>query len=289
MKKYVTWEEIEDYAQKLKAHCAKVGFAPDGIYGPARGAIPFREIVADVMGIKKRLITPKKEALHIDDIADSGVTLQVIMRRKSHPKEYADPVKKLMQTKVGDYFITTMYYHPRSVVKPDFYTELKSKSSKDAGDWIVFPYEEVKKRETDVLKLRAQIAESTGTVNVTWRQIEGFLFDTMVECYEKGHKPTGVYGIRGGGELLATWLSNGYNLDMLDAPTERCIVINDFAKYNECELYKNCYIVSMFGKKKGDGGMFKVTNYDRIIMPYKVKNRAKGENECQRPKKQKLR
>lgn len=269
MKKYVTWSDVEQYAQKLKTYCDGINFVPDGIFGPARGGIPFREIVADVMGIKKRLVAPKKEALHIDDIADSGATLVSIQRRKTHQSEYLAPTKGGSKAKAGDFFITTMYYHPRSTVTPDFYMFEKSKSVDDPGEWISFPFEEVNAREEDIKELNCQIA-SKAKIDVTWNQVEGFLYDLHLR-YEKGLNPTGIYGIRGGGELLAAWFSNGFDLDMLDAPCEGCIIVNDFAKFDECECYKNCQIVSMFGQESGDSGMFKVSDYERVILPYKRK------------------
>jgi len=273
MKKYVTWEQVEDYIKKLKAHCDKLGFVPGGIYGPARGAIPFRELVADAMGINKRLLAPKRDAIHIDDIADSGMTLKAILKRKTHAVEYNDPAKmKAREAKdeVGDFFITTMYYHPRSAVKPDFYVATKNDDAKTRGLWVVFPHEEVNPRDSDIKALQTAIAKNPAdALNVTWTQVEGFLFDAMKRCQDMGIKPTGVYGERNGGELLAVWISNGFDIDMLDAPCEGCLVISDFAYSND---YKDCYSIAMFGKKSGDKGMFKVADYDKVVMPYKKKN-----------------
>lgn len=269
MKKYVTWAEVEDYVQKLKTHCDKLGFIPGGIYGPARGAIPFREITADVMGISKRLTGPKRDAIHIDDIADSGMTLEAIKKRKTNSLEYNDPTKNRdAAAEVGDFFITTMYYHPRSTVKPDFYVANKNSDAQNRGLWVVFPYEEINQREKDVKLLQTQIAKNTGKINVTWEQIEGFLFETMHRFEEKGIRPAGVYGERNGGEVLAVWFSNGYDIDMLDAPCEGCLVLSDFAQSNE---NKDCYTIAMFGKKNDDNGMFKVVDYDSVVMPYKRK------------------
>lgn len=269
MKKYVTWEQVEDYVQKLKSHCDKLGFIPGGIYGPARGALPFREIAADVMGISRRLATPKRDAIHIDDIADSGKTLEAIQKRKSNPDEYYDPTRKRdAAAETGDYFITTMYYHPRSTVKPDFYVASKSNDASNRGLWVVFPWEEVNQRNNDVKLLQNQIAKNQAQINVTWAQIEGFLFEAMCRCEEMGIRPTGVYGERNGGEIFAVWISNGFDIVMLDAPCEGCLVLNDFAQSHE---YENCHTIAMFGKKSEDKGMFKVANYDNIIMPYKRK------------------
>ena len=59
--------------------------------------------------------------LIIDDIADSGRTL---IHYTSN------------DTQFNKYYISTMFYHNRSMVKPDFYKFEKN------DKWIVFPWEE---------------------------------------------------------------------------------------------------------------------------------------------------
>ena len=66
------------------------------------------------------LLNAAKGCIVVDDIADSGRTLMHFTEN---------------DTQFNKYYIATMYYHERSLVKPDFYTNLKH------DDWIVFPYE----------------------------------------------------------------------------------------------------------------------------------------------------
>lgn len=118
-KVYVSWEDIYKYIDKVVDDLAKKNIKPTGVYGPPRGGLIFATLLSYKLDIPL-LLNAAKGCIIIDDIADSGRTLLHFTEN---------------DTQFNKYYITTMYYHERSIVKPDFYV----KNKKD--DWIVFPYE----------------------------------------------------------------------------------------------------------------------------------------------------
>lgn len=106
----VQWEEVYKYINSLK----KLYFIPTGIYGIPRGGLVLAVMISHLLDIPL-LQAPCKDCIVVDDIADTGITLQ-------HYKEKG-------------YFITTMFYHKQSKVVPDFWKYEK----KDC--WIAFPWE----------------------------------------------------------------------------------------------------------------------------------------------------
>lgn len=120
MKKvYVTYEQINEYIDNVVQDLKKRGIKPTGVYGPPRGGLIFATLLSYKMDIPL-LLNASKGCVIIDDIADSGRTLLHFTEN---------------DTQFNKYYITTMYYHERSAVKPDYYMHLK----KDR--WIVYPYE----------------------------------------------------------------------------------------------------------------------------------------------------
>lgn len=118
-KVYVTYEQINEYIDNVVQDLKKRGIKPTGVYGPPRGGLIFATLLSYKMDIPL-LLNASKGCVIIDDIADSGRTLLHFTEN---------------DTQFNKYYITTMYYHERSVVKPDYYMHLK----KDR--WIVYPYE----------------------------------------------------------------------------------------------------------------------------------------------------
>lgn len=118
-KVYVSWSDIEDYISNVVLDLKKRNIQPTGVYGPPRGGLIFATLLSYKMGIPL-LLNAAKGCVIIDDIADSGRTLLHFTEN---------------DTQFNKYYITTMYYHERSVVKPDYY--MFSKKDK----WIVYPYE----------------------------------------------------------------------------------------------------------------------------------------------------
>ena len=84
-----------------------------------RGGLIFATMLSYKMDIPL-LLNAAKDCIIIDDIADSGRTLMHFTKN---------------DTQFHKFYITTMYYHERSVVKPDYYMFEKK------DNWIVYPYE----------------------------------------------------------------------------------------------------------------------------------------------------
>lgn len=117
---YVTWQDMEDYVDELVKELKKKKIKPTGVYGVPRGGLILATLLSYKMDIPM-LLNASKGCIIVDDIADSGRTLL----------HYTEN-----DTQFNKYFISTMFYHERSLVKPDFY-----KFKKD-DKWVVFPWEE---------------------------------------------------------------------------------------------------------------------------------------------------
>ena len=118
-KVYVSWNEINEFIDKVAEDLKIKNIKPSGVYGPPRGGLIFATMLSYKMNIPL-LLNAAKNCVIIDDIADSGRTLLHFTEN---------------DTQFNKYYIATMFYHKRSIVKPDFYTHLKN------DNWIVFPYE----------------------------------------------------------------------------------------------------------------------------------------------------
>lgn len=118
-KVYVTYDEIHEYIDAVVKDLEKRNITPTGVYGPPRGGLVFATLLSYRLKIPL-LLNAAKGCIIVDDIADSGRTLLHFTEN---------------DTQFNKYYITTMYYHERSVVKPDFYLCEKK------DNWIVFPYE----------------------------------------------------------------------------------------------------------------------------------------------------
>ena len=118
-KVYVTYEQIHDYINAVVKDLKEKNIKPTGVYGLPRGGLIYATLLSYRLDIPL-LMHAAKGCIIVDDIADSGRTLL----------HYTEN-----DTQFNKYYITTMFYHERSVVKPDFYAYEKN------DDWIVFPYE----------------------------------------------------------------------------------------------------------------------------------------------------
>lgn len=115
----VSWEDIDKYLDAVVEDVKKRGLKPSGVYGVPRGGLIFATMLSYKMDIPL-LLNASKDCIIIDDIADSGRTLLHYTQN---------------DTQFNKYYITTMFYHERSLVKPDFYFLEKK------NNWIVYPYE----------------------------------------------------------------------------------------------------------------------------------------------------
>lgn len=115
----VSWNDLEDYILKLKNYMKENNINPTGVYGIPRGGLIIATMLSYDLDIPL-LFAPCKNCIIVDDIADSGRTL---LHYTSN------------DTQFNKYFIATMFYHKRSLVKPDFYLFEKE------DQWINFPWE----------------------------------------------------------------------------------------------------------------------------------------------------
>ena len=118
---YVTWDDITLFIKELVNHLNSKNIKPCGVYGIPRGGLVMATLISYKMDIPL-LMAPTEDCLIIDDIADSGRSL-------CHYTEN--------DTQFNKYFIATLFYHNRSIVKPD-YTKFEK-----IDEWIVFPWEEI--------------------------------------------------------------------------------------------------------------------------------------------------
>jgi len=141
-----TWDQIYFMLLDLADRIRKDRFEPDIIVGVSRGGWPPARVLSDLLsnpnlanvraefylGVAETKGEPSltqpisvqvagKRVLIVDEVADTGKSLKLV---KEHiVEEGAKEVK-----------VATVYYKPWSVVRPDYY-------SKEASDWIVFPWE----------------------------------------------------------------------------------------------------------------------------------------------------
>ena len=120
-KLYVEWKDIENYVNELSIQvCRDLSKCPSGVYGVPRGGLIIATLISYKLDIPL-LLAPTKDCIIVDDIADSGRTLL----------HYTEN-----DTQFNKYYISTMFYHKRSMVKPDYYAFEKT------DEWIVYPWEE---------------------------------------------------------------------------------------------------------------------------------------------------
>ncbi len=142
----LSWEESYNITLVLFEKMKRDGFIPDVILGIARGGwIPSRlfadffkqrttsNIKVEFYGkigetYEKPLIVQYpgdeikgKKILVVDDVADTGKSLKVVI-------DYLASIDGL------EFKVVTLHYKPHSIVLPDYYF-------KETTDWIVFPWE----------------------------------------------------------------------------------------------------------------------------------------------------
>lgn len=154
----VSWIEYHTLAQKLAATILSDKKPYDEIVAIARGGLTLGHLLSDFLRIPISTITIQsytdiqtqgnvtitkkiqgsiagKRVLLVDDVADSGKTIQraVSYLRHLNPKQVTT---------------VTMFYKPRSVVRPDYFARQTTR-------WILFPYEPTEM----ILLITKQLAE----------------------------------------------------------------------------------------------------------------------------------
>jgi hypothetical protein len=140
------WEDSYNQTLKLYEDIKKSNFHPDAIIGVARGGWVPARLLSDFFSIKETanikveayhsigessstpIITQNinaklsgKNVLIVDDIADSGKSLSLV-------------ITELEKMNVNNVKVATLFYKNQSIIKPDFFIYETSK-------WVVFPWE----------------------------------------------------------------------------------------------------------------------------------------------------
>ncbi|MHA1977188.1 MAG: phosphoribosyltransferase [Candidatus Hodarchaeales archaeon] len=145
-----SWDYIQNLSFELYMMIKKSSFKPDIMAGVSRGGLVPARILSDLYLSDKQKVTLAimqigfysgidktnkdpiiyqdlpghiygKRILLIDDVADSGVSLEFALRYLQ--------MKKPLEIAVG-----TLYFKPWSILKPNYYVE-------ETSAWIVFPHE----------------------------------------------------------------------------------------------------------------------------------------------------
>lgn len=116
--KKIDWNKMEEYVQTLADKITKDGKPVWGVYGLPRGGLVPAVILSHKLGVPL-LLAPCENCVVVDDIADTGVTLQHFANK--------------------GYCIAVIWYKACSKVVPDYYAMKSTK--RNEGAWIVFPWE----------------------------------------------------------------------------------------------------------------------------------------------------
>jgi hypoxanthine phosphoribosyltransferase len=142
--RFVSWNELEYYCDKIYTQMLRDNYKPDCIIALLRGGVVPARIFSDHFnilldffaldvkmydGINQRMEKAKIKAfdgdvrgkcLIADDIMDSGRTMEAVL-------EYL---------KGKDVTTATVFWKENSKTKPDYYAEIAKEN-----EWIVFPFE----------------------------------------------------------------------------------------------------------------------------------------------------
>ena len=143
---YLTWDDIQQAAEKTADMIMEDGFEADIIIAVSRGGFDPARIISDQLGIRKlaslqiiyysrvgekgekpEILFPLNaqieglKVLVVDDVSDSGHSLMVV-------KDYIE------EQGVAEVRIATLHHKPWSECKPDYFAE-------EVDKWILYPWE----------------------------------------------------------------------------------------------------------------------------------------------------
>ncbi|MHA2176200.1 MAG: phosphoribosyltransferase [Candidatus Hodarchaeales archaeon] len=183
-----SWDYIENLGFQLFIKIQESGFKPDLMAGVSRGGLVPARILSDLYLAEKEKVTLAimqvgfysgidktqkdpiiyqdlpghiygKKVLLIDDVADSGVSLEFAL-------QYLQ-MKKPQEIVVG-----TLYYKPWSKLKPDYYVE-------ETSSWIVFPHERFEFMNEQYQNMQKSLEEMkqffVGEVGIEEKSVSNFL------------------------------------------------------------------------------------------------------------------
>jgi len=113
-KEYIGWDQVEEFIRDLSGELLNFNSHIKGIYAVPRGGLVLGVMLSHITKLPM-LAAPCKDCIIIDDISDTGKTLEVFREK--------------------NYLIATLMYHKQTTVIPEIY-KLEKKDN-----WIVFPWE----------------------------------------------------------------------------------------------------------------------------------------------------
>lgn len=117
-KQHYSWEHFDRDTKKLARKLSSRKDSFDGIWAPPRGGLPIAVVLSHALDLPLLAKPKSTHTLIVDDIADTGKTLQ-----------------KYAQT----HTIATLFYHPQSTFEPHIWIRKKNTA------WIIFPWEKTEK------------------------------------------------------------------------------------------------------------------------------------------------
>jgi len=161
-----TWDDIRRLCKELASKIKESGFVPDAVVAIARGGWVPARIVCDYLDVKElysvktehwgvgqrkgegaRITQPLnadvrgKKLLVVDDVADTGDTIEVVLR---HLKEY-EP---------SEIRVAVIDYKTTSKLVPDYYA-----AKMEAWRWIVYPWSIKEELRELIAKVNAKSVE----------------------------------------------------------------------------------------------------------------------------------
>jgi hypoxanthine phosphoribosyltransferase len=130
----LTPQEFHNKILKLAAMIPKGKYKH--VYGIPRGGLivaVYLSHYCDLILTTNFLNDFRKDMLAVDDISDTGKTLQELISIY----DFKDPY----YPNLGNHAVATIHYKPRSIVKPTYFIE-QCKND----DWIVYPYEYIEEK-----------------------------------------------------------------------------------------------------------------------------------------------
>jgi hypoxanthine phosphoribosyltransferase len=118
MSKYekVSYDQVVNACDEIADWVRESGIKFKGIYGPPRGGLVPAVILSHKTGLKYFEEPRVRPLLIVDDIADTGKTLNSL-------------------SKLDDVYVVTIHYHYQSMFVPDKWVLKKE------DKWIVYPWE----------------------------------------------------------------------------------------------------------------------------------------------------
>ena len=121
---YFSWRKVEQLLVTFCDAISKKGIKFNGVYGLPRGGLCPAVMISHRLHLPL-LAAPAKGCLVVDDIADSGKTLQPYIDKQ--------------------YFLMVLVVKYKSSVLPDYAGwHPKARQSREEDAWIVFPWEELR-------------------------------------------------------------------------------------------------------------------------------------------------